>query len=202
MKDDNSQPEDLEDILSRGKRSVVLQEQLRKKQTGEDKRKQHQRELAESLNRQAQERLAQAKEKPSEQKWVCLFFLFISIFILTMTFYLRMKKSNISYRNPGSMPNEDEVKQLKIYVDKKQETVILPIFGIPTPFHISMIKVKADNRSHILLGIIATRLSLFRISASLLKVISLTSVLTSFTRVPLWSKKPRQVSLRTIKQHS
>lgn len=27
-----------------------------------------------------------------------------------------------------------------IYVDKRHDTVIVPIFGIPVPFHISMIK--------------------------------------------------------------
>ena len=33
-----------------------------------------------------------------------------------------------------------EVKELKIYVDKKYETIILPIFGVPVPFHIATIK--------------------------------------------------------------
>ena len=36
--------------------------------------------------------------------------------------------------------SENEVKQLKIYVDKKYETIILPIFGVPVPFHIATIK--------------------------------------------------------------
>ena len=39
------------------------------------------------------------------------------------------------------MPKETELKELKLYVDKKYETVILPIFGSPTPFHIATIKV-------------------------------------------------------------
>lgn len=29
-------------------------------------------------------------------------------------------------------------------IDKKHDTIILPIFGIPVPFHISMIKVSDD----------------------------------------------------------
>merc|ERR1712038_730050 len=33
-----------------------------------------------------------------------------------------------------------EVRSLKIYVDKKYETVILPIFGVPVPFHIATLK--------------------------------------------------------------
>jgi nucleosome binding factor SPN SPT16 subunit len=32
------------------------------------------------------------------------------------------------------------VKELKIYVDKKYETIILPIFGVPVPLHIATIK--------------------------------------------------------------
>ena len=32
------------------------------------------------------------------------------------------------------------MKQLKIYVDKKYETIILPIFGVPVPFHIATVK--------------------------------------------------------------
>ena len=38
------------------------------------------------------------------------------------------------------MPREPEVKQLKIYVDKKYETIILPVFGVPVPFHIATVK--------------------------------------------------------------
>lgn len=30
---------------------------------------------------------------------------------------------------------------MKIYIDKKYETVIMPVFGIATPFHIATIKV-------------------------------------------------------------
>ena len=32
------------------------------------------------------------------------------------------------------------MKQLKIYVDKKYEAIILPIFGVPVPFHIATVK--------------------------------------------------------------
>lgn len=38
------------------------------------------------------------------------------------------------------MPQEREIQELKIFVDKRFETIILPIFGIPAPFHISTIK--------------------------------------------------------------
>merc|ERR1712079_357702 len=43
-------------------------------------------------------------------------------------------------KTPGLLPKEPEVKDLKIYVDKKYETVIMPIFGVPVPFHIATIK--------------------------------------------------------------
>ena len=50
------------------------------------------------------------------------------------------KKAPVSYRSPGQLPRESEVRSLKIYVDKKYETVILPIFGVPVPFHIATLK--------------------------------------------------------------
>ena len=52
----------------------------------------------------------------------------------------KARKAPVSYKSPGQLPRENEVKQLKIYVDKKYETIILPIFGVPVPFHIATIK--------------------------------------------------------------
>merc|ERR1712223_812179 len=52
----------------------------------------------------------------------------------------KQKKAPVSYRSPGQLPRESEVRSLKIYVDKKYETVILPIFGVPVPYHIATIK--------------------------------------------------------------
>ena len=53
----------------------------------------------------------------------------------------RARKSNISYKNPSLMPKEPHIREMKIYIDKKYETVIMPVFGIATPFHIATIKV-------------------------------------------------------------
>lgn len=53
----------------------------------------------------------------------------------------RVKKSNVSYKSVDLLPKEDEVRTLRIYVDRDAESIILPIFGVPVPFHISMIKV-------------------------------------------------------------
>ncbi|RWS25593.1 FACT complex subunit spt16-like protein [Leptotrombidium deliense] len=77
------------------------------------------KELAESLNDVARARLAQKTGTQKEQKKI---------------------KSNVSYKNFSLMPKEPEIKELKIFVDKKYETLVLPIFGIPVPFHISTIK--------------------------------------------------------------
>merc|ERR1712029_86389 len=53
---------------------------------------------------------------------------------------IKVRKAPVSYKTPGLLPKEPEVKELKIYVDKKYETIIMPIFGVPVPFHIATIK--------------------------------------------------------------
>ena len=55
--------------------------------------------------------------------------------------YYRDKKISMSYKGMSQVPKESELKELKLYVDKKYETVLMPIFGAPTPFHIATIKV-------------------------------------------------------------
>ncbi|KAJ8970901.1 hypothetical protein NQ317_009053 [Molorchus minor] len=52
----------------------------------------------------------------------------------------KVRKNTISYKNVNQMPRVTELKELKLYVDQKYETVILPIYGIAVPFHISTIK--------------------------------------------------------------
>ncbi|MPC29050.1 FACT complex subunit spt16 [Portunus trituberculatus] len=92
---------------------------LKSEQSTEEKRRQHQKELAVSTNEAAKERLALLKGKKENQK---------------------VRKSTVSYKSVNVMPREPEISDLKIYVDRKYETVILPIYGLPVPFHISMIK--------------------------------------------------------------
>ncbi|XP_014244216.1 FACT complex subunit spt16 isoform X2 [Cimex lectularius] len=106
-------------VLGRGKRTAVLDSKLRQDSSAEEKRKQHQKELAAQLNEAAKQRLAAQSGGRQEEK---------------------VRKSNISYKSRSQMPNEPEVKELKIYVDRKYETVILPVFGVPVPFHISTVK--------------------------------------------------------------
>ena len=49
-------------------------------------------------------------------------------------------KASVAYKSRSLLPKEPEIKELKIFVDKKYETIILPVFGVPCPFHISNIK--------------------------------------------------------------
>lgn len=117
--DEKENEPETEKILGRGRRTAVLDSKLRQEHTSEEKRKQQQRELGEQLNEAAKARLAQQKGGKEVEK---------------------VRKSTVSYKNSSSLPREKEIEELKIYVDPKYETVILPIFGMPVPFHISTIK--------------------------------------------------------------
>lgn len=129
LKDEEEGDEDEEDekktspkqseILGRGKRTAVIESKLRSEVGSEEKRKLHQKELASLLNEKAKERLAKQSSGKEEEK---------------------VRKNTVSYKSVNQMPRETEVKELKLYVDRKYETVILPVFGIPVPFHISTIK--------------------------------------------------------------
>ena len=52
----------------------------------------------------------------------------------------KSKKASVAYKSRSLLPKEPEIKELKIFVDKKYETIILPVFGVPCPFHVSNIK--------------------------------------------------------------
>ncbi|KAK4019969.1 hypothetical protein OUZ56_001967 [Daphnia magna] len=116
--EDDEKPSRQPQNLGRGKRTAILDSKLRETST-EEKRKQHQKELASHLNEEAKLRLAQQKGRLDSEK---------------------VRKSTVSYKSGKDLPKEDEVKELKLYVDRKYETVIMPIYGIPVPFHISTIK--------------------------------------------------------------
>ncbi|VDM25572.1 unnamed protein product [Hydatigera taeniaeformis] len=107
------------EALGRGHRRAILDQKTRSEQTAEEKRLQQRRELFQQLQVSARNRLSGLKtDGETGQK----------------------AKSNVAYKGAGQMPKEDDVRKLRIFVDKKYETVILPIFGHPTPFHISTIK--------------------------------------------------------------
>merc|ERR1719312_908129 len=128
LKDDDSddEKENLDNNMDvdpqaygRGRRGAVLEQKLRADNTNDAKRKKHQKELLEKMNENALRRLKEGKT--GDEK-------------------IKVRKAPVSYKTPGLLPKEPEVKELKIYVDKKYETIIMPIFGVPVPFHIATIK--------------------------------------------------------------
>lgn len=106
-------------MFGRGRRSAVLDQKLRTDSTMEAKRKEHQKDLLNKMNDAALKRLLEGDQGGEKVK---------------------VRKAPVSYKTPGLLPKESEVKELKIYVDKKYETIIMPIFGVPVPFHIATIK--------------------------------------------------------------
>lgn len=119
--EEEAEPEK-EELLGRGRRTAIVESKLRgqsNESSTEEKRRAHQKELAMAMNEAAKERLAKMKGKGGDQK---------------------LRKSNVSYRSPSLLPRETELQECKIFVDRKYETVIMPIYGMPVPFHISMIK--------------------------------------------------------------
>lgn len=106
LKDDEEEDEDEEDQtesekvpenMGRGKRTTVLDTKLRSEHSSEEKRKQHQKELALALNERAKERLERQGEVKESEK---------------------IRKSTVSYKSVNQMPREKEVKDLKLYVGK------------------------------------------------------------------------------------
>lgn len=81
--------------MGRGKRTAVIESKLRTEHSSEEKRKQHQKELAQQLNEIAKARLAQQSSGKEQEK---------------------IRKSTISYKSLSSMPHDPEVKELKLFV--------------------------------------------------------------------------------------
>lgn len=108
-----------EEILGRGHRRAIIEQKTRNEQTAEEKRMSRRRELFDLLVKSSTERLGGLK---------------------TDTGLDTKAKSTVAYRGAGQMPKEDDIQRLRLFVDKKYETIILPIFGMPTPFHISTLK--------------------------------------------------------------
>ncbi|CAL8326298.1 unnamed protein product [Lota lota] len=118
--DDEEDADDAEELLGKGARSAaLLADRTRNEMTAEEKRRAHQKELANQVNEEAKRRLTEQKGEQQIQK---------------------ARKSNISYKNGSQMPREKDIRDMKIFIDKKYETVVMPVFGIATPFHIATIK--------------------------------------------------------------
>uniref|UniRef100_A0AAV2KM71 FACT complex subunit n=1 Tax=Knipowitschia caucasica TaxID=637954 RepID=A0AAV2KM71_KNICA len=118
--DEEEDGDDAEELLGKGARSAaLLADRTRNEMTAEEKRRAHQKELANSLNEEAKRRLTEQKGGQQIQK---------------------ARKSNVSYKNVSQMPREKDIREMKIFIDKKYETVVMPVFGTATPFHIATIK--------------------------------------------------------------
>ncbi|KAI1901230.1 hypothetical protein AGOR_G00032160 [Albula goreensis] len=117
--EDEEDADDAEELLGKGARAALLTDRTRNEMTAEEKRRAHQKELANQMNEEAKRRLTEQKGEQQIHK---------------------ARKSNVSYKSPSQMPREKEIREMKIYIDKKYETVIMPVFGIATPFHIATIK--------------------------------------------------------------
>ncbi|RDD47106.1 FACT complex subunit SPT16 [Trichoplax sp. H2] len=115
--DEDSEEEDESDVMPR-RSTTILESRTRSEETAEDRRKVHQAELKRKLNEEAKANLLKMRGEHVEKK----------------------VKEKLSYKNQSLMPRDPDISNLKIYIDKKQESIILPIFGIATPFHISTIK--------------------------------------------------------------
>ncbi|XP_048039478.1 FACT complex subunit SPT16 isoform X2 [Megalobrama amblycephala] len=118
--DEEEEDNNADDLLGKGARgAALLADRTRNEMTAEEKRRAHQKELANQVNEEAKRRLTEQKGGQQIQK---------------------ARKSNVSYKNVSQMPREKDIRDMKIFIDKKYETVIMPVFGIATPFHIATIK--------------------------------------------------------------
>ncbi|KAJ8382510.1 hypothetical protein SKAU_G00032880 [Synaphobranchus kaupii] len=118
--EDDEEADDAEELLGKGARgAALLADRTRNEMTAEEKRRTHQKELANHVNEEAKRRLTEQKGEQQIQK---------------------ARKSNVSYKNVSQLPRERDIREMKIFIDKKYETVIMPVFGIATPFHIATIK--------------------------------------------------------------
>lgn len=100
--------------------------------SNEEKRRLHQEELAAKLDLQARARLlAQASNGGDGEK-----------------------RDEIAFKRAEHIP-EEEASKLKIFIAKKQQAVILPIYGMAVPYHISHIKniSKTDENDYTYLRI-------------------------------------------------
>jgi len=96
-KEDNGKDVQNTMIGGRGKRTAVLDNKLRQESSTEEKRKRHQKELAVALNEAARQRMAEQGSGQQVEK---------------------VRKSTVSYKNASQMPQDKEVKELKIFVGK------------------------------------------------------------------------------------
>ncbi|ORX99261.1 SPT16-domain-containing protein [Basidiobolus meristosporus CBS 931.73] len=110
------------------KNSAILKSKFRSQEqteeSAEQKRKDHQKELAGQIQAEGLARFAEGKEENADDKKAVF-------------------KKYESYKRETLLPKE--VKELRIVVDHKNESIILPIYGLAVPFHISTLKNASKN---------------------------------------------------------
>ncbi|GLD64685.1 FACT complex subunit SPT16 isoform X1 [Lates japonicus] len=118
--DEEEDGDDAEELLGKGARSAALLADRtrllgKNEMTAEEKRRAHQKELANHLNEEAKRRLTEQKGEQQIQK---------------------ARKSNVSYKSVSQMPREKDIRRHEDLHRAKVETVIMPVFGIMRDFHI------------------------------------------------------------------
>ncbi|RLN88679.1 hypothetical protein BBJ28_00022789, partial [Nothophytophthora sp. Chile5] len=113
------------DTTLSGTRNQVLQSRLRDqqrqlegKETDQERRDRHQAELMRRKREEAMRRLEEQNSDKSEDR--------------------KKEKNILAYPGPKDYPSE--LRERQVMVDMRAEAVILPINGVPVPFHISTIK--------------------------------------------------------------
>eukprot|EP00112_Aurelia_sp_Birch-Aquarium-sp1_P005971 Seg1670.1 transcript_id=Seg1670.1/GoldUCD/mRNA.D3Y31 product="FACT complex subunit SPT16" protein_id=Seg1670.1/GoldUCD/D3Y31 len=121
--EDDEESSEAEDINLENS-AILNAEKKHREISAEDKRKYHQKELALQMNEEAKRRLLEKKGETETKRTV---------------------RSNVAYKNKTLIPQEKDVRDLKVFVDKKYEAIILPLAGMSVPFHISTVKNISSN---------------------------------------------------------
>ncbi|CAF1037590.1 unnamed protein product [Rotaria sp. Silwood1] len=119
LKDDGTQEDNVDDTPAIAPRRAAAEKARTDPSVPEESRQEYQKSLLRKLNERAEARLTSQGDKVSAEK---------------------ARKINNSYKSEGQLPQDPDIQDLKLYMDKRYETLILPINGTPTPFHISTIK--------------------------------------------------------------
>eukprot|EP01135_Chromosphaera_perkinsii_P007045 Nk52_evm24s675 gene=Nk52_evmTU24s675 len=115
-------PEPMTALRSK-KGAAIIDSRLRgedkTEKTQEELRREHQADLAKKINEQAKARLLEGA---------------------TGSTVAKKNVVRMAYRDSSELPKDRTVQNLKIFVDRRHDSVVLPIYGYAVPFHISTVK--------------------------------------------------------------
>lgn len=118
--DEEKEEEDLTNY-GRGQRNADNKVSFREQEENDKKRREHQSKLLKQLNETALKRLVGGEEGKDSTT--------------------AAGKNTVSYDSQQLLPyQEADVSRSLIYIDRKRETIVLPVVAVPWPIHISMIK--------------------------------------------------------------